>query len=226
MTKHIGPSAKDFHNLHKGVAAWIVSSGPSIKPLDLSLIANGVGLFVNGAVRLLNETNCASQYFVTSDERFLSSPENQALTSAQLDKDIPRIVRDKCRPIDVYQERLRTLYVYSLGRNGFSTDLANGYFFGCTSTMLAVQFAFWCGCDPVIMLGTDLSYIFENKRFYDEEKPQPVDKMLNVQLWNIANAARVFKKNSRRLLSCSEKSLIRPYVDYMPFEDAIKKYAN
>lgn len=225
MMKFIGLSAKDFEDFHEGKPAWIVSSGPSIISIDLSQIEGGVSFFINGAVRLIDQVSSEAKYFVTSDERFLSEEDNRALVSTNLPSDVLRLVRDKCRPVDVYSAVSRTLYVRSLGRNGFSRNLMNGYYFGCTSTMLAVQFAYWSGCNPVILLGTDLTYPFSNKRFYDEAKPQPADKLLNVQLWNIANAAGVFKRNARELLSCSPNSLTRPYVDYIDYSAAVAKYS-
>lgn len=224
MTKFIEPSLNDFRQAHADRPAWILSSGPSIKSHDLSKIQGGVRFYVNGAARLIDNLSEGTGYFVTSDERFLTEEKGRELSSKKIPPEMIRLVRDKCRPIDVHTELSRTLYVTSRERSGFSTNLLVGYYFGCTSTMLAVHFAYWAGCDPIILLGTDLTYAFENKRFYDEDKPQPVDKLLNVQLWNIANASRVLRSESRKMISCSPNSLIRPYVDYMPFDDAVKTY--
>lgn len=225
MTKFTEPSISDFRDAHAGQPAWILSSGPSIRSHDLSKIQNGIRFYVNGAARLIDGQSEDARYFVTSDERFLTDEKNRELASEKLPPDMFRLIRDKCRPIDVHTEARRTLYVASLERSGFSKNLLVGYYFGCTSTMLAVHFAYWAGCDPIILLGTDLTYAFENKRFYEEENPQPVDKLLNVQLWNIANAARVLREESRTMIYCSPKSLIRPYVDYMPFDEAVEAYS-
>jgi hypothetical protein len=73
------------------------------------------------------------------------------------------------------------------------------------------------------MLGVDLHYPEDQPRFYREKEREEEDILLSVQIKNLADAARTCEGLGIPVICCSETSLLRPYVDYVPFIDAINK---
>lgn len=199
----------------------MLGTGPSISDLDLSSLKGQIVYTVNGATLLQEKFKFEPTFFCTSDQRFLNSEKSDLATSRVHEKAI-RLVRDVIRPQDDVNEAHRTIYVNTLGKNGFSSQMDKGFYFWCTSVSLAIQMAWYTGSPKVALLGVDLNYAMAQPRFYKEDNPQPVDNFVGVQIHNIANAAKQFEAAGRELVVCSEKSMLRPYLKYEAYEDVIK----
>ncbi|WP_454721043.1 MULTISPECIES: hypothetical protein [Cupriavidus] len=197
--------------------AFILGNGPSIRKENLSLLANEVTIGMNASTLLEGEFDFTQKYYVISDRRFLMHPVKRQWGTERLSRATQRIVRRDLRDIDDPSLQAKTKYIRPLKRDGYSFDLSSGYYFGCTTTMLALQLASFLGCHEIYMLGVDLRYSPEQPRFYREGEPQMEDSFTSVQIWNIANAYRVLKGRDIRLMNCSENSLLRPYVPYMDY---------
>lgn len=190
---------------------------------DLSLLKDELTIGINASTLLEKDFGFVQNYYCISDLRFLNHPKKRSLGTTELSDSTVRVLRKDLRDYDEAALRDRTHYVDHLERDGFSENLRVGFFYGCTTTMLAIQLAYYLGCSEVYLLGVDLRYGVESPRFYPEGKAQLEDSFTSVQIWNIANASRVLKQRGRRLYNCSEHSLIRPYLEYLSFADAISK---
>lgn len=86
-----------------------------------------------------------SKYYTVTDQRFLTHPEKGVLAKKNLHDDTIRIFRSELQVYDDANFLSRTCYVRTIGKNGFSTNLSAGFYFGCTTTMLAIQLAYYLG---------------------------------------------------------------------------------
>lgn len=202
-----------------GRSAFILGNGPSILGHDLTRLRGQLVIGMNASPALDRRFGFTSRYYCLSDMRFLDHPEKRAFATAMLEPASVRVVRSDLRPHDDAGLAAQTCYVRALGRDGFSGNLAAGYYFGCTTTMLAIQVAAWLGCRAIHLLGVDLVYRSEQPRFYEERAPQPEDSFLSVQVWNIANARQALEQRGVEVRLCSPRSLLRPYVPFVPFEE-------
>lgn len=216
---------RSLRNREAGRRLFLLANGPSILKHDLSFLREELVVSMNASTRLEEKHGFQSKYYVLSDARFLNSPEKRPWATEKLGPDTQRIVRSDLRSIDDPDFENRTTYVRSLSRDGFSCDLAAGFHFGCTTTMLGIQLAWHLGVHEVYLLGCDLRYAAEQARFYKEVTPQIEDAFTSVQISNIVNAAMMFERSGRTLVNCSENSFLRPYLEYRSFEHVLKDRA-
>ena len=114
---------------------------------------------------------------------------------------------------DLSFEGFNPIYLNSIGRDGFSRNLLNGFYFGATTTMLAVQLAYWIGLREVFILGLDLDYLSSSySRFYHEENTQVTDLLVSVQIRNLSLASRVFTEENRSIYLTNMKSWASSYM--------------
>lgn len=211
----------DHRNLFRGETAYVLGAGPSVSGLDLSCLRDKLVFTVNGATLLQERYQLAPKYFCTTDARFLKAPDTRALATSRVHPDAVRLIRDVIRPYDDGKLQDRTIFARTIGKNGFSKNFLDGFHFWSTSISLAVQMAWHAGIDRLVLLGIDLNYGAKMPRFYSEKNIQPIDPFLSVQIANIRDAARIFEDDGRRLISCSEKSMLRPYLEYQAFNEVV-----
>lgn len=210
------PSA--LRDQEAGRRAFVLANGPSINDEDLSLLQGELVIGMNASTMLESQFGFVSSYYVLSDSRFISAPEKRRWATQDISSSTHRVIRADLKNLDDSEFVGRTTYVPALSRNGFSLDLSFGFYYGCTTTMLALQLAWHLGSREVYLLGCDLRYPEENPRFYAESTPQIEDSFISVQLSNIVNAAIVFEKSGGRLINCSSRSFLKPYLGYDRFE--------
>lgn len=217
---HMNPfnNIRTLKNNEEGNRIFILANGPSINQHNLNLLKDEVIIGMNASTLLEDKYDFISKYYVISDARFLQHPEKKPLGTTKLSSNTIRVLRNELEEYDEKSIPNKTHYVKALKRDGFSVNLSAGYFFGCTTTMLAIQLAYYLGAKEVYILGCDLRYSPESPRFYKEESPQLEDAFTSVQIWNIVNAALFFDRNGRKLISCSPRSFLRSHIDYMHFE--------
>lgn len=212
---------KTIHRLariHQGADIFVLGNGPSVTSHDLNRLSGRLVIGMNGSTLLESQCNFHSQYYVLSDARFLNNPEKRSLATSQLHPSTVRVLRAELAKDDEAGLPHETHLVKALGKNGFSHDLARGYFFGCTTTMLAIHLAAFLGARRIILLGVDFRYGKEQRRFYSESAPDPVDPFLSIQLWNIHNAVRELSEVGVDVVMCTRHSNLAPYVPWVEFE--------
>lgn len=219
-------SISSLKNREKGKRAFILANGPSILKEDLSLLKDELTIGMNASTILESQYGFHSKYYVLSDTRFITHPEKTKLATTDLNSKTVRILREELREVDNLSLPNKTYYVPALQRDGFSRNLQSGYFFGCTTTMLAIQLAYYLGAIEIYLLGCDLKYPAESPRFYQESNPQLEDSFTSIQIWNISNANIEINKEGKRIVNCSENSFLRPYLDFAPFKNLFEKIIN
>jgi len=197
-----------------GEDIYILGNGPSIKDEDLTKLDNKYSIGLNASPLLETEFSFKSQYYVLSDTRFISHPDKRAMATTMLSPGSTRIFRKELYEYDDEKHKSDTYYVNAIGKNGFSLDLALGFYFGCTTTMLAIQVAYYLGCKRIFLLGNDLTYSSKNPRFYKEYIAQEFDRFTSIQIWNIRNSYNILNEHGVQLYNCSKQSLLRPYIPF------------
>lgn len=209
----------DKNNSNKCV--YILANGPSVNDFDLSLLKNSDVIGMNGSSILSKQHNFQQKYYVLSDRRFLLNKEKKHLASRDMiGNNCFRILDSRLYDLDENEQKKTTYYVKSIGKNGFSTNLSIGYYFGCTTTMLAIQLAYFLNYTTIYLLGVDLNWTIAVKRFYSESRPQIPDEFRSIQIDNIVNANSVLNTFNIKLYSCSAVSLLRSYIPYKPFAES------
>lgn len=221
FTSQLSSMASSLRNRERGRRIFVLANGPSINEEDLSLLKGEVVIGMNASTMLEERFGFESRYYVVSDARFLAAPQKRPWATDRLAPATQRVVRADLRSVDDEALRARTMYVPTLSRDGFSRDLASGFFYGCTTTMLALQLAWFLGSRQIYMLGCDLRYSEESPRFYAEANPQLEDAFTSVQMSNILNAAMEFESDGGSLVNCSARSFLRPYLPFERFSDAV-----
>lgn len=201
-----------------GRRAFILANGPSVGAEDLSFLKGELVIGMNASTMLEAKHGFETSYYVVSDRRFLAAEEKRAWALEKLSSNTKRILRSDIRDLDENAYADRTTYVAPLSRDGFSTNLSHGYYYGCTTTLLALQLGWHLGIREVYLLGCDLRYAKDNPRFYREDSPQLEDAFTSVQLYNIVESAKLFEAAGGKLVNCSARSFLRPYLPFQSFD--------
>jgi hypothetical protein len=213
---------KQLKGLESGKDIYILANAPSVKEFNLSKLKDKVTIGMNANPLLEREFGFISDYYVVSDQRFLKHPIKRKMAIEMLHPSTKRVFKSALKDCDSGSEiENKTYYVRTIGKNGFSFDLRKGYYFGSTTTMLAIQLAFYLGAKNIYILGVDLKYNGINPRFYIEDVVQEYDHAISVQIYNIRNAFLQLKKKGVGLFNCSKLSLIAPYIPYKNLKELL-----
>lgn len=213
----------ELKNKEKDRDIYILANAPNIKEEDLSLLKNSITIGMNANPLLEEEYGFVSQYYVVSDMRFIQHPQKRILATKKLNSSTIRILRKELEKVDDKSILNKTYYVDAIGKNGFSFNLEKGFYFGSTTTMLAIQLATYLGAKNIYILGVDLRYSKDQPRFYKEKEVQEFDSFTGVQITNIRNAFLELQEKNINLINCSKNSLIYPYLPYKKLEETINE---
>jgi len=213
------PSA--LRNAELGRRVFILANGPSLKEEDLSNLRGEITIGMNASTMLEKDFDFVSKYYVLSDARFINTLQKRPWATSELAPDTVRIIRSDLRAYDDHSLESRTIYTPAIARDGFSRNLSHGFYYGCTTTMLALQLAYHLGSREIYILGCDLRYPEESPRFYEESEPQLEDAFTSVQLRNIVHAATEIEKDGGLVANCSARSFLRPYLPFCKFNDIV-----
>lgn len=212
---------KNLFNSECGSDIFILGNGPSVLLENLNFLKDKIVIGMNASTILEQKFNFCTKYYVCSDVRFLTHPDKAKFALEQLYPSTIRVFRKELEFYDTYTRKDKTFYVRALQRDGFSPDLKVGFYYGCTTTMLAIQLAYYLGAKNIYLLGVDLSYCSKQPRFYSEKSFQIDDSYTSVQIFNIKNSHLFLKYKGVNLINCSEKSFLRPYIGFEKFIDVI-----
>lgn len=215
---------KSLKDIEFGEDIYILANAPSVKKENLSLLKDKISIGMNANPLLEKEFDFISQYYVVSDLRFLNHPIKRKFATEMLNTNTKRIFRSELKEEDCEILKDETYYVDVIGKNGFSFNLDRGYYFGATTTMLAIQLASYLGAKNIYILGMDLKYNGNTPRFYKEDEVQEFDSFTSVQISNVRNAYLELKERGINLYNCSKNSLLYPYLPFIEFNETINRY--
>lgn len=175
-----------FKNKHKGKRCFVVATGPSLRMEDLDRLANAdeICISMNGIYHAFDKTGWRPNYFVVSDkaahllaEHIDSIDVKYKFVSDQSDE-----YWSEKHPDNVYKFHTR----FCEKELKFSDDFSLGTYTGGTVTYNCIQLAYYLGCNPIYLLGTDCNfdgynkginahftsdYVFDNSMRKGEETP-------------------------------------------------------
>lgn len=210
----------NLHRREEGKRCFILANGPSLITHNLSLLKNEITIGINNSTLLEKNYDFKQTYYTVSDLRFLKSPQKRDSACGLLSENTIRVVRRDLFSEDDHTLKNKTVYIRVLGRDGFQTNIHHGYYFGCTTTMLALQLAVTLGCPNIYLLGLDLTNYFstDNIRFYSEKTTQEFDLFISTQIFNIATAYENMKSMGIHVYHCNKESLISPYIPFINYD--------
>lgn len=166
--KNIGPTYRKnklalskLKNKHKNEPCVIIGGGPSLNKMNLNFFADYVTIACNGFYLKHDEISFTPTYYTVEDP--LPAEDNRKEIN-NIDDTIRVIPYDLKRIID---EPKNTIYV-NFRRSAinsrsskfpfYSHDFLNESFWGGTVLYFNIQLAEYLGCNPIYLIGVDLSY--------------------------------------------------------------------
>lgn len=219
MSRYSTIKTRSLRNRERGRRCFIVANGPSVLKEDLTLLRGELVIGMNASTLLEKEHGFNTAYYTLSDTRFLTHEVKRPWATSDLAPHTIRVLREELQPCDDPTLAERTAFVHAMGRDGFSPNLSSGFYFGCTTTMLSIQLAYFLGCSEIYLLGVDMRYPSDSPRFYKESAPQVEDAFTSVQLSNIIFAHAFCKTRQVAIHNCSERSFLRPYIGFQNFNE-------
>ncbi|NVK43987.1 MAG: DUF115 domain-containing protein [Oceanospirillaceae bacterium] len=205
---------RSLRDKNLGSRAFILANGPSVTAFDLGKCKSDVVIGMNASSLLQESNNFVMDYYCVSDRRFLTHPEKKKYAFDFVGENTTCVFRADLSDLVL---RDNTYFTKALARDGFSFSLDHGFYYGCSTTILAIQLAYYIGCKEIYLLGVDLQYKKEAPRFYKESTPQIEDSFMSVQIHNLLIAKKALATKGRSIFTCSEDSLVRPYLEYREF---------
>jgi hypothetical protein len=145
----------DYKNLHSGKNIFILSSGPSLNDLDLSLLKNKIVMGLNRSTMVYPTPYYQCVFDYRLFDLYLESYKN-------------------VRQLFTLEGRPLGLTLKLLGGEGFSTDLEEGIYSGYTISYFALQVVAYMGFKKIFFLGLDLKHDGPKTHFFGQD-PQTVN---------------------------------------------------
>ncbi len=179
-----------LRNSCKGRPLLIVGNGPSLNstPLDKFQDVRSIGM--NKIDLLYARTSWRPNLVVCANN--LVARQNQ---DSWVAAGIPVYLSWKCRHFIRRELREKYSYFLSSTSNGFSTDITEGIGTAGTVTYTALQFAYFMGADPIVIVGVDHSFsgaqdgrenVIEKRTGIDQDHFDP-HYFAHGQMWGIPN---------------------------------------
>jgi hypothetical protein len=219
---------RKFKDIHKGQRCVIIGNGPSLRKMDLSFLDSEITFGLNRIYLLKQISEASLDYFVCVNPLVLE----------QFSNDIQNIPCPKFLSFQRYgyfQPQDDLLFLYSLPRWGFSTDITRGISEGYTVTYVAMQIAYYMGFTEVVLIGVDHHFeskgepnkeIVMDRPDYNHFSTDYFHKGIRWQLPDLENSeiayrmAKVaFERNGRRILDATLGGRLNvfPKVDYKQY---------
>lgn len=195
---------EDFKNLHSEKNCFILSSGPSLKENDLSLLDRRITIGLNRSFLALPNT----YYSCVMDHRLFDL--------------YPEKIKES-RYLFTLEDRPFGIPIKLLGSEGFSYDLTKGLYSGYTISYFALQLAVYMNFKRIFFLGLDLKNKGENTHFFGfDHRSENHENTEYPKMIKSFNAIAVELKNRGvEIYNCSKISELKCFP-YISFEDAMK----
>jgi len=146
----------DFKDRHKGRRGWVVGNGPSLNKMDLRFLAGDVSFGMNCIYLGFEKFGFRPTYYTVEDV-FVAEDNREAISGLGglvkfIPTDLAHAIADDENTCWVNFVRHYKPYPQ------FSEDCADKVYWGSTVTYLALQLAYYMGCDPIYLIGVDFDY--------------------------------------------------------------------
>ena len=150
----------DFKNIHQDVPAWIIGNGPSLRRMDLSLLKHEITFGMKSIFLGFDLLGFIPNYY-TVEDNFVAEDNNRQIS--QLEGSIKFFPRDLSYCLKGDDQTCWVNFVrHYQPYPQFSSNCSEIIYWGSTVTYLAIQLAYFMGCDPLYLIGVDFDYIVPN----------------------------------------------------------------
>ena len=143
-----------YHDIHKGQRCFVVANGPSLKRVNLNLLAKERTFGLNRIYLNFRDSSFRPTYYAALNELVLEQ------FSAEISKlDMPKFLNWNRRTcFDTHNSDTVFLKSNIVINDFFQPDLIHPLVVGATVTFAALQIAFYMGFQKVILIGLDHKY--------------------------------------------------------------------
>ena len=146
-----------YQDIHRGKRCFIIGNGPSLRQTDMSLLRGEITFGLNRIYLAFNELGFTTSYLVAVNDLVL---EQCAQDMSQLP--LPKFVTWRARGWfrGGGKEEQETIFLDTdfTGEENFCPDATGRIFEGFTVTYVALQLAYFMGCQQVYLVGVDHNY--------------------------------------------------------------------
>lgn len=150
------PQIQEFKDIHRAERCFIVGNGPSLNSMNLAPLQGEITFGMNRIYLGFERFGFRPTYYTVEDVFVAedNSAEINALSGMVkfLPLDLAHCLADDAETCWVDFQRLYKPYPQ------FSEDAAEKIYWGSTVTYLAIQLAYYMGCDPIYLIGVDFDY--------------------------------------------------------------------
>ncbi len=150
-----------LRNKHKGRPCVLIGGGPSLNKMDLDKFSNYITVACNGFYLKHEELSFIPTYYTVEDPLPASDNKYQINSIQNTTRIIPYDLKKVIdQPENTIYVNFRRSAVYSNSRKFpyYSHDFLNESFWGGTVMYFNIQLAEFLGCNPIYLIGVDLSY--------------------------------------------------------------------
>ena len=196
-------NVRKFKHTMEGVPCFILGNAPSIDDISIHKLDD---FFTLGINRIFKKDNFDPTILMWQDTE-LWLTERFALSKLQAVKLAKAGSDPKGRS-----------YSFKLERGPFRFPITLDTLHGCGSTgVLAFEFAYTLGCNPIIILGCDCKYRDGKTDFYGKNKYHKPQTLVNCN----RGINWIAKSNcGRKIINCSDTDILGPHIS---LEDAISQ---
>lgn len=215
-----------YKNLHAGQRAFIIGNGPSIAKTDMAKLKGEITFGLNRVYLAFPAWGYESNYFLSVNDLVIEQSAEDIMGLK-----MPKFISWRNREFIGDSPETHFLHT-TYERPRFARDIRSRIWEGATVTYVALQVAYYMGCDPVILIGVDHSFSskgkpnttvvskgddrdhFDAKYFGKGFRWQLPDLETSEQSYAMARDA--FEADGRQVLDASigGKLTIFPKVDY------------
>ena len=150
------PVLEDFKDIHAGRRCWIVGNGPSLNRMHLAPLQDEITFGMNCIFLGFEHFGFRPTYY-TVEDNFVAEDNSREIDGLSgmvkfLPLDLNYCLADG--PDVCWVPFVRRYAPYPQ----FSTNSADKVYWGSTVTYLAIQLAYFMGCDPIYLIGVDFDY--------------------------------------------------------------------
>ena len=151
-----------FKNIHRDRLAIIACNGPTLNETDMDLV-NGNVIFALNRGYLKKDMDYT--YLISADKRIENGYKKEIINANGI---------KFCHTIDS-----KSVVQYRLGRGRFSTDITKGMRLGHSVTIVALQIAYYMGCNPVYIIGMNHKFTYDNTKKHSGKQYDNKGKDIN-----------------------------------------------
>lgn len=222
---------ESLRNRHRGRPMLVVGNGPSLKRTPLDSFAEIPAIGMN-KIDLLFDRVRWRPFLILA----VNTPVVQQHWRAMAAHEVDVALAWKARYLVPSHERRKFRFFHVLPGGAFSHDLHRGVGAAATVSYGALQFAYWCGADPVILFGIDHSFQHSGKaldyQVMGKSDPNHFDpRYFAGQKWGVPDleaseasfvlARAAFEADGRRVLDATIDGKLTVF-DKIDLENALK----